>query len=673
MNMITKFPREVREIENAFIPMSDGTRLAARIWLPADAEANPVPAILEFVPYRKSDGTIERDTLTHPYVAGHGYAGVRVDIRGSGDSEGVLLGEYVKQEQDDALEIIEWLCKQPWCSGSVGMIGISWGGFNGLQVAARRPKALKAVISLCSTDDRYADDIHFMGGCLLLDKFAWFSTMFSLNTAPPDPVHVGERWRDMWKERLEKSGFWIETWLKHQHRDDFYKHGSVCENWDAIETPVYAVGGWADGYSNAIFRMLSNLKGPKKALIGPWAHKYPHFARPGPQIGFLQECIRWWDHWLKGKSTGIMDEPMLRVWMQDPAPPAPMYDKRPGRWVAEESWPSSRITKSRRPLQRGTLGEPGSNAPGGIATISSPQTTGIAAGKWCPYGMFPDGALDQRMEAGGQLIFDSAPLTQDVEILGAPEIELAVSVDRPDALLAVTLCEILPTGAATRVSFGLLNLTHRESHETPKPVVPGEEMTIRVRLNDAAHRFARGNRIRCAISTSYWPMAWPSPAPVIATIDLDRSALDLPVRPPRAEDSSLAEFLPAEHSSPARQTYLREGRNVWTINFDASTGETVVSRIGDEGTRIVDDIGLQVEIDRQHDYRIKAEDPLSASAYFTWKRQYTRGDWRVWSETMLKVTSTAEDFVLEAELDAYEGDKKAHSQRWNMKIPRDLV
>jgi putative CocE/NonD family hydrolase len=673
MGLITKFPREVREIENVFIPMSDGVRLAARIWLPADAEANPVPAILEYVPYRKSDGTVERDALTHPYFAGHGYAGVRVDIRGSGDSEGVLLGEYLKQEQDDALEIIEWLCRQPWCSGAVGMIGISWGGFNGLQVAARRPKGLKAVISLCSTDDRYADDIHFMGGCLLLDKFAWYSTMFSLNTAPPDPTHVGNRWHDMWKERLEKSGFWIEAWLTHQHRTDLYKHGSVCENWDAIETPVYAVGGWADGYSNAIFRMLSNLKGPRKGLVGPWAHKYPHFAKPGPQIGFLQECLRWWDHWLKGKATGIMDEPMLRVWMQDPAPPAPFYEERAGRWVAEQNWPSKRIAGQRYPLQQGRLGDAGDKAASGFATIASPQTTGFAAGKWCPYGMFPDQALDQRLEAGGQLIFDSAPFADDVEILGAPIVELAVSVDQPNALLAVTLCEVLPDGAATRVSYGLLNLTHRDSHETPAQVIPGKEMVIKIRLNEAAHRFARGNRIRCAVSTAYWPLAWPSPAPVTARINLAKSALELPIRPPRAEDAQLASFLPPEHAGPVRQTYLREAVNSWTTTFDAFTGETVVSRRGDEGLRKVEGLGLEVDIDRRHDYRIKADDPLSASAYFTWKRKYTRGSWCVWSETSLRVSSTATDFLLEANLDAYEGDRKSHTQSWNLRIPRKLV
>ena len=323
MQTRTEFPNTISVIEHALIPLSDGVTLSAMIWLPEDAEANPVPAILEYLPYRKRDGTTERDALNHPYFAGHGYGSVRVDIRGSGDSEGVLKGEYLKQEQDDALEVLAWIAAQPWCTGSIGMIGISWGGFNGLQIAARRPPELKAVISLCSTDDRYADDVHFMGGCLLVDKLAWGSTMFAINATPPDPALVGDKWREMWMDRLEGSGFWLEEWHRRQRRDDFYKHGSIAEDYSAIQCPVYLVGGWADGYSNPIFRMLANLHCPRKGLVGPWAHKYPNFALPGPQIGFLQECLRWWDKWLKGIETGIMDEPMVRTWVNDPVRPKP--------------------------------------------------------------------------------------------------------------------------------------------------------------------------------------------------------------------------------------------------------------------------------------------------------------------------------------------------------------
>jgi len=272
----TEFPRRVQIEEHLWITLPDGVRLAARLWRPEDALDGPVPAILEYIPYRKRDSTRDRDDRMHHYLAGHGYACLRVDLRGSGDSEGVLQDEYLQQELDDGVEVIRWLAGQPWCNGQVGMIGISWGGFNALQIAALRPPALKAVVSVCSTDDRYADDVHHMGGCLLGDNLSWASTMFAYNSLPPDPELVGENWREAWFRRLEGSGLWLEQWLRHQRRDGYWKHGSICEDWSAVQCPVMAVSGWADGYSNAVFRMLAHLQVPRMALVGPWGHKYPH-------------------------------------------------------------------------------------------------------------------------------------------------------------------------------------------------------------------------------------------------------------------------------------------------------------------------------------------------------------------------------------------------------------
>ncbi len=466
----TDFPRKVREIENTWIEMPDGVKLAARIWLPDDAEADPVPAILEYLPYRKRDGTVERDHLTHPYFAGHGYAGVRVDLRGTGDSEGVCKGEYLKQELDDGVAVIEWLAKQPWCSGTVGMIGISWGGFNGLQIAALKPKALKAVITLCSTDDRYADDIHFMGGACLTDKLAWGATAFAIAHTPPDPAIVGDRWREMWLERLKGNGLWMLDWFRHQRRDEFYRHGSICENYADVQIPVYAVGGWVDGYTNPIFRMMEHLPGPRKALIGPWAHKYPHFAEPGPRIGFLQECLRWWDQHLKDIDTGIMDEPMIRAWIQDPAPPAPYHAERAGRWVAEDGWKTGAGPKRTLTLSPGRLDGAASGDP---ITIRSPQTAGRFAQAWCSYGSAPDQALDQSGEDGAMTMFLSDPLDEDVEILGFPIFTGEITSDRPVANLIAVLSASDPDGKSTLVSFGVLNLTHRNSHSDPEAMTPG--------------------------------------------------------------------------------------------------------------------------------------------------------------------------------------------------------
>ena len=193
------------------------------------------------------------------------------------------------------------------------------------------------------TDDRYADDVHYMGGCLLTDNLSWASTMLAYNSCPPDPEVVGERWREMWHERLRGSGLWLAEWLRHQHRDDYWRHGSVCEDYAAIQVPVLAASGWADGYTNAVFRLLAALDVPRKGLVGPWSHKYPHLGQPGPAVGFLQELVRWWDRWLCDADNDVMDEPMLRIWMQDSVPPSTAYAERPGRWVGEASWPSPRV------------------------------------------------------------------------------------------------------------------------------------------------------------------------------------------------------------------------------------------------------------------------------------------------------------------------------------------
>ncbi|MGM0450181.1 MAG: CocE/NonD family hydrolase, partial [Pseudomonadota bacterium] len=399
MKVVNEFPYTVKVLDPVWIPMQDGIHLNARIWLPSGAENAPVPAVLEYIPYRLRDGSARRDAIHHHYFAGHGYASLRVDLRGSGDSEGVLRDEYLEQELADGEDILRWLAQQDWCDGNVGMIGISWGGFNGLQLAGRAPPELKAVVSVCSSDDRYADDVHYMGGCVLGDNLSWASTMFAYNSLPPDPSVTGERWRELWHQRLEESGLWLVNWLEHPHRDGFWKHGSLCEDFSGVQAPILAASGWADGYSNAVVRLVEKLPGRCKGLIGPWSHKYPHMGEPGPKIGFLQECVRWWDHWLKGLDRGVEQDPALRVWMQYSVEPSTAYEHRPGRWVAEPSWPSPNI-QSRHWLlapNRLAVGEHRRREETAM-TVESPLSCGLYAGKWCSYGAGPDMAYDQREE-----------------------------------------------------------------------------------------------------------------------------------------------------------------------------------------------------------------------------------------------------------------------------------
>ena len=664
---------EITEIENVWITMSDGCRIAARIWLPAGAEAAPVPAILEYIPYRKRDFMRARDEPIHRYFAQAGYAAVRVDLRGSGDSEGVLFDEYTQQELDDALEIIAWIAAQDWCTGAVGMMGISWGGFNALQVAALDPPALKAIITLCSTDDRYADDAHYMGGCLLNENLQWGSILMTYCAFPPDPEIVGERWRAMWRERIDHLVPFPALWLQHQWRDDFWKHGSACENYGAIKCAVYAIGGWADGYSNAVPRLMRGLACPKKGLIGPWAHRFPHNGVPGPAIGFLQEAVRWWDHWLKGIATRIMDEPPLRVWMQESVDPQPYHEERPGRWVAEPSWPSPRIEKRRYYLNPGRL-DPTAGRQVSLA-FSSPQTTGLRAGEWCAFGAEGEMPLDQRPDDGRSLTFDTEPLAARTEILGAPAVELDLAVDEPNALLAVRLNDVQPDGTSTLVTYGLLNLTHRDRHEWPEPLEPGAPYRVKVHLNDIAYAFPAGHRIRIAVSTSYWPIAWPSPDAVIVTLRTGNSALYLPVRPPAPEDARLRPFEPPSAAQTTRHKTLRELPLKRTIEIDLATNETVYTfQSGEFGAALarIEAIEMDLGYTFLKRHRISEYDPLSAQTEIVQRMTMRRKDWSVRIESRARLSATRDSFQFGAELEAFEDDEPFGQRSWQLTIPRQL-
>ncbi|MFO8000893.1 MAG: CocE/NonD family hydrolase [Marinilabilia sp.] len=671
MKTITTFPENVSVKEHVWIPLSDGTHLAAKIWIPESAEKNPVPAILEFIPYRKRDFEAVSDSINHGYFAGYGYASLRVDLRGAGDSEGVLKDEYLRREQEDGLEVLRWIAAQSWCNGSVGMMGISWGGFNSLQIAALQPPELKAIITVCSTDDRYADDVHYMGGCLLGDNLSWASTMFAYNACPPDPALVGDKWKEMWFDRLEGSGLWLKTWLEHQHRDDYWKHGSVCEDFSMIQCPVMAVSGWADGYTNAVFRLLSGLHVPRKGLIGPWSHKYPHFGIPGPAIGFLQESLRWWDQWLKDSDTGIMEEPMLRVWMQDSVPPSPLYKERPGRWVAEPAWPSNNIQIQKLHLHPGhDLLE---NAPSENETlpIQSPLSVGLFAGKWCSYAAPPDLPNDQREEDGGALIFETPPLKDNLEIMGAPVLNLEFSSNEPVAMVAVRLSDVAEDDKATRVTYGLLNLCHRESHESPKPIETGRTYKVQVSLNHIAQSFPAGNRLRLSISTSYWPLAWPPPRPVRLTVHTGNSNLELPVRKPRKSDETLRPFGEPEGAPELITKQIEPQNHQWRVIRDLAKEESTMEVIIDNGTINFEDIDWKVTNRAKEWYTFQRDDFTSVRGETLWNRRFQRGDWSAEVVTRTVLTSSETHFRLYAEMDAWDRDKRVYSRNWQYEIPRD--
>ncbi|MDJ1137532.1 CocE/NonD family hydrolase [Streptomyces iconiensis] len=663
----------VRVLRHVWIPLKDGTRLAARVWLPADARG-PVPAVLEYIPYRKNDGTAPRDVTLHGQFAQAGYASVRVDCRGSGDSDGVMLDEYHQTELDDALEVLAWIEQQDWADGQVAIIGKSWGGFNGLQIAALQPPQLSCIVTVCSTDDRYADDVHYAGGSLLASEMLpWAATMLAYNARPGDPAVLGDSWRQEWLDRLDKTVPYAEEWISHQRRDAYWEHGSVCEDYSAIQVPVYAVGGWLDPYRGAIFRLMENLdqaKAPTKALIGPWAHTYPHQAEPGPAMDFQGECVRWFDHWMHGADNGIMDEPRLRAWMPQSAPFGSDRETREGRWIAEPSWPAPGVEARRIPLT-GMGGHEGS------ALLRSPLAIGAPSGDFLKFGDIPGQYGDQAADDGRSHTFTGPVLAETVEILGAPEVTLRVTSDRPQAQLAVRLCEVFPDGSSKLATTGLLNLTHRDGHAEPQPLEPGRAYDVTVPLFAIGHAFGAGNRIRVSVSASLWPWAWPSPERVTVELDAAHGELTLPVRPPRpAEDEALRPFAPPR-GGPPHSIEMSGIPGDRTVTYDLETGEQTIATTPADGTMVDHADGLTRTGSDLNRFRLTEGDPLSAVVECERDEAISRADWVTRVHTRSRMTADESDFLVVNTLTAYEGqgaaERQVFARTWTFSVPRDQV
>jgi uncharacterized protein len=666
---VKDFPRKVKEVENFWIPLSDGVKLAGRMWIPRDAEKNPVPAILEYIPYRKRDGTIVRDALTHPYLAGHGYAAIRVDMRGNGDSEGLMHDEYEKQEQDDALEVIAWIARQKWSTGKVGMMGISWGGFNALQVAARKPPALKAIVTLCSTDDRYEDDIHYKGGCLLTENLGWAATMFAYSSRPPDPAIVGKRWRKMWMERLENEPFLIIPWLMHPHRDAYWKHGSVCEDWGAIETPALIVGGWNDAYSNAIPRLMKGLRTTRKAIIGPWAHRYPHFALPEPRIGFLQEMLRWWDQWLKNEPTGVSRDPDYRVYVMDAEKPGTSKQHLKGRWIAESFWGFGNVETKKWHLNEGAIA--GTAGAEKELAIASKQTTGLDGGEYCIIWLGPEFPGDQKRDDEQSIVFDSPALITDMDIVGQPAVDVDFSVNKPVAFVAVRLNDVWPTGEVSRITYHVQNLCMRDSRESPKPLEPGNRYRMKIKMDDIAWHIPKGHKLRVSISANYFPAVWPAPEPVTLTIYAGKSQVHIPVRKQIADEVPLG-WKPAEAAPEAKRKELKKPWNKRETMIDPKTGAARIEIVDDFGSYEIAPHGLVTHGVGRESYSILPDDPLSAKMETHWTEELKRGRWQVRTETYGRLTASRTHWIVWGKLEAFEGKKKVFEKEWNEKIERKL-
>ncbi|MGD1924819.1 MAG: CocE/NonD family hydrolase [Paracoccaceae bacterium] len=643
--------------ETLWIAMPDGTRLAATLWRP-DGDG-PFPTVLEFLPYRRRDGTAIRDDSTYPHFAEAGVAGLRVDSRGNGDSEGLFDDEYSPQELQDCVDTIAWIAQQDWSNGAVGMMGISWGGFNGLQVAALRPPALKAVISIASTADRYNDDIHYKGGCLLSANVYWAGTMLSYASRPPDPEVVGNRWAELWRRRLQNMPMLLETWLKHQRRDAYWKHGSICEDWGAIQCPVWVIAGWADGYRNCPATLAQNLEAPVKAMTGPWIHKYPHFAWPKPRADFIGMATDWWHHWLSGEDRGITDWPDYAAYRVEGARPALVRDHDPGQWI--------NVAKDANTVNL-KLGDAGRlDATHCCKKIfSSPLALGTTSGEY--FTVVPDAELpaDQRTDDALSACWDLDPLEHPMNVVGRPTLVAQVSSDQTQGHLIARLCDVHPDGTSTLIARGMLNLCHRKGNEMPKAMTPGQAEAITLRLDETTYRLPKGHKLRLALSTSYWPMIIPPPAKV--TLTLSEAELVLPTRPDAPEIDIAT---PADPDPLPDYPKITPSSRKRSVEQDLTQGSTRYAIHEDTGLTEHPRNGIQFRDTRDEAWEVQQDDPNSVTGTLTFISERRRGAWATKTEARVSFRARESSFDVTASLEAWDGEEPFERRDWAFSIPRD--
>ena len=580
----------VRVEHNVRIPVRDGLELSANLFLPEPTtDGERFPAILEMIPYRKDDWRYATDLSRMSYLAQHGFACCRLDVRGTGSSPGIALDEYTPAETRDGYDAVEWLAAQPWCNGNVGMWGISYGGFTAIQVAMLQPPHLKAIFPVYATDDRYTDDVHYIGGCLVVSELAQYAvSQVAMNALPPKPEYAGSDWAQQWRARLEQTPPWTLEWLRRQTDGPYWRQGSLAPDYERITCAIYHVGGWNDGYTNAVLRMQERCTAaPRKALIGNWVHSLPDHAYPGPNLDWLHELMRFFGYWLKGEANGIMDEPPFTFFRREYTAPEAFPPAFNGAWVSAADYPVAGTEEAIFYLDDGTLHSE-LPATGRVDHYPHRPTLGTRGSLCCGGGMGPNGlARDLRPDEALSLTYTSAPLDAPLDVMGFPEAVLHLRCTAPVAHVVVRLTDVAPDGTSSQVAIGILNLTHRAGHENPAPLTPGEVYTVRVPLKATGYRFLPGQRIRLSVASAAWPIVWPSPYPAdnfLHTGPQTPSRLLLPVLPPAAALLPPSAFKTEIPTLPEVGEWRGEPP-VWEITEDVLRGAvTVRVRDGDETT-----------------------------------------------------------------------------------------
>jgi putative CocE/NonD family hydrolase len=660
-------PKYEIEMKEAWIQMPDGIRLAANLYMPsAGGSGERFPVLLEYLPYRKSEYK-GYDYPHYSYFVQRGYVVAKVDIRGTGNSEGRLIAyEYTDQEQEDGEVVIDWLSKQEWSNGNVGMFGISWGGFNSIHMAMRNPPALKAIIAVDATDDLYQDDVHFIDGIMHLDGWEFSQDLDNSRPGAPDYKIDGEYFRN----RFDTEP-WMMTYKRQQRDGPFWDRTALIRRYDSIRVPTFMIGGWYDGYRDSIPRMLQHMKAPVKAIIGPWSHTFPHDAYTKPQIEWRHEAVRWFDYWLRDKDTGIMNEPKFAVFVRRYHPPGPSLDEAPGEWYWEDGWPIERIGNQEfYPQPDKTLSK--SVPLDERHQLRNIPSNGIESSG--PVLWWGDVAPDQRPTDAFSLVYDTPILKDDLEILGLPKAVLQVSADASHANWFVLLNDVAPDGSVTQVAGAGFNGTHRQSAREPKPIKPGEVFPLEIELHFTSWVFQKGHRIRLTINNSQWPMFWPSPYPVTTSLYIGRdSKISLPVVPstqrkkamfqPPAQDPKLPGFDTLDPSNPSGYNEISK------IERDTSKKITKVTAINSIGNK------YPWGIERQEDtftHETNDEHPENTSMTGNYKFTVEMKDRILIWEADGVFRSDLKNFYYTYTRRLFENGKLIREKTWKDTIPRDF-
>jgi predicted acyl esterase len=644
------------------IRVRDGIQLAADIYMPPTG-SGPFPALLEALPYRKDDLTASSHTDDYVRFASEGgFVVCRLDVRGTGSSEGVATDEYPLVELDDLTDVINWLATQPWSNGRVGMFGYSYSGFNSLQVACTRPAALHAICAVYATDDRYTDDVHYMGGALrAIDLVDYCHYMTACNLLPPVPALFGDKWKSEWQMRLNEVQPWVLNWLEQQHDGPYWRHGSLRPGYERIQCPTMIVAGWADGYRNNTFRTFEALQCEKSLLIGPWSHSAPAHSHPGPNIDLVPEMISWFNRWLRPDSTVVATEPPIRVFIRHSTKPDADLAMLNGEWRFEETWPPARsVTTTLRPTETHAAQVGTSN----IDVLDVRPDVGVAAWNSCAGGLPWGQPTDQREDDSWSLTYDWPVDSDHFEILGHALLKLKVASDQPVASISVKICDVFPDGTSALVTRGFLNLTHRTSSTSPQPLMPNVFENVDVELEATSWVFARGHKIRLSIAGADWPNIWSPPHPFALSVDRSTVQLMLPtVDNYGAGTPKFAPLKPTVHSeSPPSE---HDVPTQWRIERDVLAHQTI-ARTQYGGPSVVRDDGATHEL-YQGEVGVSTTDPTHSWVTATTRYQLDWPEAQCTVEARMRIDSDAEAFNVvidvDADLDGVEFARKHYTRR----------